>query len=110
MDREAEGLRILNSSRDQILARLWVLANFNRKLSRGSMAGPIKVLAVIVAIAGLIPDRHLYPAQPAVTNLSTAKRISGDTRVCAAIPAACSFLKLDRKRLLGSFDGASVRG
>ena len=72
-DQEAEGLRKLNLGRDQILARLWELANLNPEATRGSMAGQIKALAMIVAIEGLIPsrtmnDRRISPSetQPAV--------------------------------------------
>ncbi len=57
VDQEAEGLRKLNLGRDQILARLWELANLNPEATRGSMAGQIKALAMIVAIEGLIPSR-----------------------------------------------------
>ncbi len=72
VDQEAEGLRKLNLGRDQILARLWELANLNPEATRGSMAGQIKALSMIVAIEGLIPsgtmnDRRLSPSatQPA---------------------------------------------
>ena len=65
--RAVEGLRKLNLDRDQILARLWELANLNPEATRGSMAGQIKALSMIVAIEGLIPDRRRSPAgtQPA---------------------------------------------
>ena len=72
VDQEAEGLRQLNLGRDQILARLWELANLNPEATRGSMAGQIKALAMIVAIEGLIPDRRVsssaatQPAAPPV--------------------------------------------
>jgi hypothetical protein len=59
VDQEAEGLRNLNLGRDQILARLWELANLNPEATKGSMAGQIKALSMIVAIEGLIPDRRL---------------------------------------------------
>ena len=72
VDQEAEGLRKLNLGRDQILARLWELANLSPEATRGSMAGQIKALAMIVAIEGLIPsrtmnDRRISPSgtQPA---------------------------------------------
>jgi hypothetical protein len=45
----------LNLTRDQILTRLWELANLNPELTRGIIAGQIKALAMIVAIEGLIP-------------------------------------------------------
>jgi hypothetical protein len=62
-----EGLRKLNLGRDQILDRLWELANLSHEVTRGIIAGQIKALAMIVAIDGLIPDRRLSPsgAQPA---------------------------------------------
>jgi hypothetical protein len=67
VDREAEGLRKLNIGRDQILDRLWELANLSSEATRGSIAGQIKALSMIVAIEGLIPDRRFSPlaTQPA---------------------------------------------
>jgi hypothetical protein len=73
VDQEAEGLRSLNLGRDQILARLWELANLSHEETRGSIAGQVKALAMIVAIEGLNPsgtmnDRRLSSsaaAQPA---------------------------------------------
>jgi hypothetical protein len=65
--RAVEGLRKLNLSRDQILARLWELANLSHEVTRGIIAGQIRALSMIVAIEGLIPDRRLSPSgtQPA---------------------------------------------
>jgi hypothetical protein len=67
VDQEAEGLRKLNIGRDQILNRLWQLATLSHEATRGSIAGQIKALSMIVAIEGLIPDRRLSPSgkQPA---------------------------------------------
>ena len=67
VDQEAEGLRKLNLGRDQILARLWELANLSPEATRGIIAGQIKALSMIVAIEGLIPDRRSSPSgtQPA---------------------------------------------
>jgi hypothetical protein len=67
VDHEADGLRKLNLGRDQILARLWELANLSHEVTRGIIAGQIKALTMIVAIEGLIPDRRLSPSgtQPA---------------------------------------------
>ena len=64
VDQEAEGLRKLNLSRDQILARLWELATLSHEATRGIIAGQIKALTMIVAIEGLIPDRRLSPSGP----------------------------------------------
>jgi hypothetical protein len=55
--RAAEGLRKLNLGRDQILARLWELANLSHEVTRGSIAGQIKAVSLIIAIEGLIPGR-----------------------------------------------------
>jgi hypothetical protein len=72
INQEADGLRQLNLGRDQILDRLWELANLSHEVTRGNIAGQIKALSMIVAIEGLIPsgtknDRRLSPSgtQPA---------------------------------------------
>jgi hypothetical protein len=72
VDQEADGLRKLNLGRDQILARLWELANLSHEVTRGIIAGQIRALSMIVAIEGLIPSgtmnaRRLSPSatQPA---------------------------------------------
>jgi hypothetical protein len=67
VDQEADRLRQLNLGRAQILARLWELANLSHEVTRGSIAGQIKALTMIVAIEGLNPDRRHSPSatQPA---------------------------------------------
>jgi hypothetical protein len=68
VDLEAEGLRKLNLSRDQVLTRLWELANLSHEVTRGSIAGQIKAVSMIVAIEGLIPGRPSPSAtQPKVS-------------------------------------------
>jgi hypothetical protein len=62
VDQEAEGLRKLNLGRDQVLARLWELANLSHEVTRGIIAGQIRALSMIVAIEGLIPTRRVSPA------------------------------------------------
>jgi hypothetical protein len=62
VEQEAEGLRKLNLGRDQILARLWELANLSHEVTRGIIAGQIKALTMIVAIEGLIPGRSPSPS------------------------------------------------
>jgi hypothetical protein len=61
--RAVDGLRKLNLGRDQILARLWELANLSHEVTRGSIAGQIKALSMIAAIEGLIPDRRFSPSE-----------------------------------------------
>jgi hypothetical protein len=62
IDQEVEGLRKLNLGRDQILTRLWELANLSHEVTRGTIAGQIKALSMIVAIEGLIPGRSPSPS------------------------------------------------
>src|ERR1700722_12165775 len=58
VEQEAEGLRRLNLRREQVLDRLWEIANMSSEMTRGSITGQVKALAMIVAIEGLIPDRR----------------------------------------------------
>ena len=57
--RAVEGLHQRNFGRDQILTRLWELANLNPEATRGSITSQVKALSMIVAIEGLIPNPHL---------------------------------------------------
>jgi hypothetical protein len=57
------GLRRLNPSLDQVLARLWELANLGPEITRGSITGQVKALSMIIAIEGLIPDRRAASAR-----------------------------------------------
>ena len=54
--RAAEGLRRLNLDREQVLARLWEIANLSPEMTRGSIAGQVKALSMIVAMQNFIPD------------------------------------------------------
>src|SRR5580704_4801762 len=81
VDQEADGLRRLNIGRDQILDRLWELATLSHEATRGSIAGQIKALSMIVAIEGLIPDRRSSPsatrpaAPPVEADIYQAERL-----------------------------------
>jgi len=55
---ETEELRRLNRSREQVLARLWQIANLDPEMTRNSASAQIKALSMIVAIEGLITDRR----------------------------------------------------
>jgi hypothetical protein len=56
--RAVEGQRRMNLGREQVLARLWEIANLGPELTRGSITGQVKTLSMIVAMEGLIPDRR----------------------------------------------------
>jgi hypothetical protein len=57
VEKEAEEIRRLNPSREQVLVRLWEIANMTSEMTRGSITGQVKALSMIVAIEGLIPER-----------------------------------------------------
>jgi hypothetical protein len=57
VQQETEEVRRLNLGREQVLARLWEIANLDPEMTRNSASAQIKALAMIVAIEGLIPDR-----------------------------------------------------
>jgi hypothetical protein len=67
VEKEVEGLRKLNLGRDQILARLWELANLSHEVTRGSIAGQIKAVSLIIAMEGLIPGRGVSLPQTQTT-------------------------------------------
>jgi hypothetical protein len=58
VEQDTEELRRFNLSRDQILARLWEIANLDPERTRNSMSAQVKALSMIVAIEGLIPNRQ----------------------------------------------------
>ncbi len=53
-----DGLRQQNLWREQVLDRLWEIANLPAEMTRGSISGQVKAISMIVAIEGLIPDRR----------------------------------------------------
>ena len=63
VEQEAEGLRRRTTGRQQVLARLWEIANMSPEMTRGSITGQIKVLSMIVAIEGVIQDRVPAPRE-----------------------------------------------
>jgi hypothetical protein len=63
VEQETEGLRWLNLGREQVLARLWEIANLSSEMTRGSITGQVKALAMIVAIEGMIPDRRTVSSE-----------------------------------------------
>jgi len=55
--RAVEGLRRLSLDREQVLARLWEIANLSPEMTRGSITGQVKAISMIVAMQNFIPDR-----------------------------------------------------
>jgi hypothetical protein len=60
---DTQEIRRFNVSRDQVLARLWEIANMDPERTRNSMSAQVKALSMIVAIEGLIPDKRAVSAQ-----------------------------------------------
>ena len=58
-----EGQHRLNLDREQVLDRLWEIANLSPEMTRGSITGQVKALSMIVAIEGLIPDRRAVSSE-----------------------------------------------
>ncbi len=59
---EIDGLLRPNLDREQVLARLWEIANLSPEMTRNSVTGQVKALTLIIAIEGLIPDRRAASA------------------------------------------------
>jgi hypothetical protein len=53
-----EGLHRLNLDREQVLKRLWEIANLSPDKTRGSITGQVKAISMIVAMQNFIPDRR----------------------------------------------------
>jgi hypothetical protein len=63
VEQDSQEQRRQTLGREQVLARLWEIANLSPEMTRGSITGQVKALSMIVAIEGLIPDRRSVPAQ-----------------------------------------------
>ena len=59
----AERLRQREQRREQVLDRLWEIANLSSEMTRGSITGQVKAISMIVAVEGLIPDRRAASSQ-----------------------------------------------
>jgi hypothetical protein len=63
VQQEVEGVRRLNLDREQVLTRLWEIANLSPEMTRGSITGQVKAISMIVAMQNFIPDRLAVSAQ-----------------------------------------------
>src|ERR1700728_321535 len=63
VQQEADGLHRLNLDREQVLNRLWEIANLSPEMTRGSITGQVKALSMIVAMQNFIPDRRAASAE-----------------------------------------------
>jgi hypothetical protein len=63
VQQEADGRHRINLDREQVLDRLWEIANMGPEMTRGSITGQVKALSMIVAMENFIPDRHAVSSQ-----------------------------------------------
>ncbi len=63
VERAVEGQRRLNPDREQVLNRLWEIANLSPDMTRGSITGQVKAISIIVAMQNFIPDRRAVSAE-----------------------------------------------
>ena len=97
VEQDTEGLRRQNQWREQVLERLWEIANLPAEVTRGSISGQVKAISMIVAIEGRIPDRRAGsknnqsappPSQPDIYPATWLRRQQGETidpRPCPAL-------------------------
>ncbi len=65
-----------NLDREQVLDRLWEIANLSPEMTRGSVTGQVKALTIIVAMENFIPNRLA---------ISSEKK-SGSLPACPSVP------------------------
>jgi hypothetical protein len=63
VQQEAEGQHRLNLDREQVLNRLWEIANLRPEMTRNSITGQVKALSMIIAMLNFIPDRRAVSAE-----------------------------------------------
>jgi hypothetical protein len=77
VQQEADGLHRLNLDREQVLARLWEIANLSPEMTRNSVTGQVKALSMIIAMQNFIPDRRAVSSEkkspPAPAQIYTAE-------------------------------------
>jgi len=62
-DLSEDGQHQPNPSREQVLDRLWELANLSPEMTRNSITGQVKAISMIVAMENFIPDRRAVAAE-----------------------------------------------
>jgi hypothetical protein len=55
VQQDAEGQHRLNLDREQVLNRLWEIANLSPEMTRNSITGQVKALSMIIAMENFIP-------------------------------------------------------
>src|ERR1700691_3986073 len=102
VQQEAEGQRRLNLDREQVLARLWEIANLSPEMTRGSITGQVKALSMIVAMENFIPDRlNVASEKKSLLRRPTTKSMPppGLTRKKIRLPSPSPFSARRQRRL-----------
>ena len=73
IQQKAEGQRRLNPDREQVLNRLWELANLSPDMTRSSITGQVKAISIIVAMENFIPDRRAVTSEKKSPTAPTAE-------------------------------------
>ena len=63
VQQEVQGRQRFNLDREQVLSRLWEIANLSPEMTRNSVTGQVKALSMIVAMQNFIPDRLAAAAE-----------------------------------------------
>jgi hypothetical protein len=91
--RAVDGQHRLNLDREQVLDRLWEIANLSPEMTRGSITGQVKALSMIVAMQNFIPDcRATSSEKKSAATTNTQPQINAATCLSrhAAEPAVGS--------------------
>ena len=75
VQQEADGLHRLNLDREQVLNRLWEIANLSPEMTRNSITGQVKAISMIVATQNFIPDRRAVSSEKKSAPASTHPQI-----------------------------------
>ena len=92
--RAVEGLRRFNLDREQVLARLWEIANLSPEMTRNSVTGQVKALSMIIAMENFIPDpkavseKSPVPAKPKIYQAAWLREQQATTMEPPPDPAA----------------------
>src|SRR5271156_2483597 len=105
VQQEAEGLRRLNLDREQVLTRLWEIANLSPEMTRGSITGQVKALSMIVAMENFIPDRLAASSEKKSPPAPTPR---GNTATNFVIPSEADLSRLSRRAVERAVEGPAV--
>jgi hypothetical protein len=86
VQQETEEVRRKNQTREQVLARLWQIANLSPEITRNSASAQMKALSMIVAIEGLIPSGSNDRRPPSAQNTAPGADWLSEQQTNTAVP------------------------